>query len=178
MTSLFDRPGRHLGDSPQVWADLLRNGVRLGCIPYYMFVVRDTGARDYFEVPLIRCWEIYQEGYRRVSGLARTIRGPIMSAFPGKIHILGVTNLGDQRVFALQYLQSRNPELVRRPFFARFDPQATWFDQLIPATAEDARFFTDQTPPDIELVKGPRWPAPTEPLHRTRARWTADREEL
>ena len=147
---------RHVNDSPQVWADLLRNGVRLGCIPYYMFVVRDTGARGYFEVPLIRCWEIYQEAYRRVSGLARTIRGPVMSAFPGKVHILGVTNLGDQRVFALQYLQSRNPELVRRPFFARFDPQATWFDQLNPAGAEDAQFFTDQTPPDTELVKGPR----------------------
>jgi KamA family protein len=154
---------RHINDSPQVWADLLRNGVRLGCIPYYMFVVRDTGARDYFEVPLIRCWEIYQEGYRCVSGLARTIRGPIMSAFPGKVHILGVTNLGDQRVFALQYLQSRNPELVRRPFFARFDPEATWFDQLIPAKAEDAQFFTDQTPPDTGLVNGPRWPAPAEP---------------
>jgi KamA family protein len=154
---------RHINDSPQAWADLLRNGVRLGCIPYYMFVVRDTGARGYFQVPLIRCWEIYQEAYRRVSGLARTIRGPVMSAFPGKVHILGVTNLGDQRVFALQYLQSRNPELVRRPFFARFDPEATWFDQLIPAKAEDAQFFAVQTPPDTGLVKGPRWPAPTEP---------------
>jgi KamA family protein len=154
---------RNVNDNPQVWADLLRDGVRLGCIPYYMFVVRDTGARGYFEVPLIRCWEIYQQAYRSVTGLARTIRGPVMSAFPGKVHILGVTNLGDQRVFALQFLQSRNPELVRRPFFARFDPQATWFDQLIPAKAEDARFFTDQILPDIGLVKGPPSTPPTEP---------------
>ena len=154
---------RHINDSPDVWADLLRTGVRLGCIPYYMFVVRDTGARGYFEVPLVRCWEIYQEAYRRVSGLARTIRGPVMSAFPGKVHILGETNLGNQRVFALQYLQSRDPELVRRPFFARFDPQAAWFDELVPATAEDAPFFTDQTPPDTGFVTGLLSPALAEP---------------
>ncbi len=146
-----------VNDSPQVWADLLRTGVRLGCIPYYMFVVRDTGARDYFEVPLIRCWEIFQQAYQRVSGLARTIRGPVMSAFPGKVHILGVTDMGNQRVFALQYLQARNPELARRPFFARFDPQATWFDQLIPATAEDAPFFKDNstTPTPVSPITAP-----------------------
>ncbi len=73
-----------------------------------------------------------------------------MSAFPGKVHVLGVANLANRRLFALQYLQSRDPELVRRPFFARFDPQATWFDQLIPATAEDARFFTDHNLPTPE----------------------------
>jgi KamA family protein len=154
---------RHINDSPQVWAELLRKGVRLGCIPYYMFVVRDTGARGYFAVPLIRCWEIYQQAYRSVSGLARTIRGPVMSAFPGKVHLLGVTSLDNERVFTLQYLQSRNPELVRRPFFARFDPEATWFDQLIPANAEDAPFFTDQTPPKPRLVREP--PSPTEAKH-------------
>jgi len=132
---------RHINDNPAVWADLWRSGVRLGCIPYYMFVVRDTGAHDYFQLPLIRTWEIFQGAYRQVSGLARTVRGPTMSAFPGKVHIIGVTQVNGQKVFALQYLQARDPKVVRRPFLARFDPDATWFDQLQPATNADEAFF-------------------------------------
>ncbi len=49
---------RHVNDDPETWAALWKTGVRLGIIPYYMFVERDTGARNYFEVPLVRCYEI------------------------------------------------------------------------------------------------------------------------
>lgn len=132
---------RHVNDDADVWVDLWRTGVRLACVPYYMFVVRDTGAREYFELPLVRAWEVFQEAYRQVSGLARTVRGPSMSALPGKVHILGMSRIGDQEVFVLEYLQARDPKLVRRPFFARFDPEATWFDELEPATQQDVEFF-------------------------------------
>lgn len=132
---------RHVNDNPAVWSELWREGVRLGCIPYYMFVERDTGARAYFELPLARCWEIFQQAYAAVSGTARTVRGPSMSATPGKVHILGMMDVGGQRAFVLEYLQCRKPELARRPFLARFDPRATWFDQLQPLTSADARFF-------------------------------------
>jgi KamA family protein len=134
---------RHVNDRAEVWADLWRAGVQLGCIPYYMFVVRDTGARDYFELPLARSWEIFQEAYRQVSGLARTVRGPSMSAMPGKVHILGIAATGGRQVFVLEYLQARDPKLVRRPFLARFDPDATWFDDLEPAAQHDVEFFPD-----------------------------------
>ena len=43
---------RHVNDTPEAWATLWKTAVRLGIIPYYMFVERDTGARSYFEVPL------------------------------------------------------------------------------------------------------------------------------
>ncbi len=137
---------RYVNDSPAVWASLWRTGARLGCIPYYMFVERDTGARKYFEIPLARCWEIYREAYNQVSGIARTVRGPSMSAFPGKVHILGVTQFGDEKLFVLQYLQARDPALVRHPFFARFDAKASWFDQLTPARPQDDEFFPDRKP--------------------------------
>jgi hypothetical protein len=67
-----------------------------------------------------------------------------MSAWPGKVHILGVREVGGQQAFVLEYLQSRRPELVRRPFFARFDPTATWFDQLEPLTEADAPMWPDR----------------------------------
>lgn len=137
---------RNVNDDAEAWADLWQRGVRLGAVPYYMFVERDTGARSYFELPIARVWEIYREAYQRVSGLGRTVRGPSMSAFPGKVHVLGVTRVGDERAFVLEYLQARRPGLVRQPFFARFDPGATWFDQLEPLTARDAEFWPTVRP--------------------------------
>lgn len=124
---------RHVNDSPEVWAELWRTGVRLGMIPYYMFVERDTGPRNYFEVPLERAHEIFRHAYQSVSGLARSVRGPVMSALPGKVRILGISQIAGQKVFVLDFLQARNTDWVRRPFFARFDPKATWFDELQPA---------------------------------------------
>ena len=137
---------RHVNDDAATWRSLWTAGVRLGCIPYYLFVERDTGARRYFEMPLARCHEIYRDAYAGVSGLARTVRGPSMSATPGKVHILGRNTVGGEEVFTLQYIQCRRPELVRRPFFAKFDAKATWFDQLRPATAADEPFFPAHWP--------------------------------
>jgi len=137
---------RHVNDDANTWAELWRKGVRLGCVPYYFFVERDTGARRWFELPLARCHQIFRDAYAAVSGLARTVRGPSMSATPGKVHILGTTRVGDEEAFVLQYLQCRRPELVRRPFFARFDPVATWFDQLQPLSRADAAYFPQWWP--------------------------------
>jgi len=134
----------HVNDDPAVWARLWRTQVNLGIVPYYMFVERDTGARYYFEVPLVRCWEIYREAIQQVSGLGRTVRGPSMSATPGKVEVQGVAEIGGEKVFVLRFLQGRNPDWVQRPFFARFDPRATWLDQLKPAFGDDRFFFEDE----------------------------------
>jgi hypothetical protein len=75
---------RHINEDPS-WAELWQTGVRLGAIPYYMFVERDTGravfraaaggARDFpGRLP---------DGVRPVAHGA----GPSMSAFPGKVVI-------------------------------------------------------------------------------------------
>ncbi|MDE0149356.1 MAG: hypothetical protein OXM58_13385 [Rhodospirillaceae bacterium] len=37
----------HINNDPDIWARLWREQVRLGIIPYYMFVERDTGAKRY-----------------------------------------------------------------------------------------------------------------------------------
>jgi len=132
---------RRINDDPNAWAELWRTGVKLGCIPYYMFIERDTGPQGYFEVPLVRAWEIFAEAYRQVSGLARTVRGPSMSTMLGKVTVDGVTKVAGRDVFALQFLQARDPELVRRPFFSKFDAGATWFTDLVPAFASDEAYF-------------------------------------
>lgn len=133
----------HINDSPEIWAEMWREQVKAGCIPYYMFLARDTGAQHYFGVPLARAWEIFQAAYQQVSGLARTVRGPSMSTTPGKVQVMGVNEIDGEPVFTLQFLQARNPDWVLRPFFARYDPTALWLDDLQPAQNEE-RFFFDQ----------------------------------
>ena len=100
-----------------------------------------TGAQDYFAVTLEKAFEIYSDAIQQVSGLAKTARGPSMSASPGKINITGVETLGDEKVFVLRFLQARNPDLIKRAFFARFDRDPIWFDQLKPAFGESKFFF-------------------------------------
>jgi len=64
-----------------------------------------------------------------------------MSANPGKIQILGITEVQGEIVFVLRFLQCRNPDLVDIPFFAKYDKKATWFDDLLPAFGEKEFFF-------------------------------------
>ncbi|MEJ2404365.1 MAG: lysine 2,3-aminomutase [Candidatus Thiodiazotropha sp.] len=131
----------HINDSAEDWARLWEEQVRHGIVPYYFFVERDTGARNYFEVPLVRAWEIYRDAVQQVSGLGRTARGPSMSADLGKVEIQGVTRIKGERAFVLRYIQARDPSRVQQPFFARYDEQATWFDQLRPFDEDSRRFF-------------------------------------
>ena len=135
---------RNINDKPELWADMWRKQVDLGMIPYYMFIARDTGSKAYFEIPLEKCWQIFRRAYRQVSGLCRTVRGPSMSDHAGKIQILGVSEVRGEKVFVLRFIQGRNPTWVHKPFFAKYDPKATWFDQLKPAFGEEKFFFENK----------------------------------
>ncbi|HXZ65562.1 MAG TPA: lysine 2,3-aminomutase [Streptosporangiaceae bacterium] len=138
---------RTINDDPATWSGMWRTQLRLGLVPYYLFVERDTGPQGYFAVPLVRAAEIFREAYSSVSGLCRTVRGPSMSATPGKVCVDGVADVAGQRVFVLHMIQARDPSLVGRPFFARFDPDAVWLTDLEPA-------FADRFP--FESGPGPR----------------------
>ena len=137
---------RGINDDAKTWATMWRRQHRMGMVPYYMFVERDTGPQDYFAVPLARGYEIFRDAYASVSGLCRTVRGPSMSATPGKVCVDGITEVAGQRVFVLHLIQARDPELVGRPFFARYDPRATWLTDLHPAFADRFPFETEVQP--------------------------------
>ncbi len=135
---------KHVNDDPDVWTKMWQAQVNLGLIPYYMFVERNTGAKQYFEIPLERAYRIFKEAIIKVSGLSRTVRGPSMSALPGKVSIEGITEIYGEKVFVLTLLQARNPEWCKRPFFAKYNPKATWLTDLWPAFGEEKFFFQDQ----------------------------------
>ena len=135
---------KNINDDADTWADMWRQQVDLGIIPYYMFVERDTGAQDYFAVPLEKAWNIFDKAYQKVSGICRTVRGPSMSSTPGKVHVIGITEVMGQKVFVLKMIQGRNPDWVNKPFFAKYDPKAIWLDDLEPAFGEEKFFYEDE----------------------------------
>lgn len=132
---------KHINDNPKIWSSMWRKQVDMNMIPYYMFVARDTGSRQFFELSLEQCQKIYNDAYSHVSGVCRTVRGPSMSASPGKIELLGVSEVNGEKVFVLRFLQARKNRWMGKPFFAKYNPDATWFDQLEPAFGEDKFFF-------------------------------------
>lgn len=130
-----------INDHPDIWAKMWQQQVQMGIIPYYMFVVRNTGAQHFYGIPLERAWHIFREAYQQTSGLGRTVRGPSMSAHPGKVQILGVEEVHGEKVFVLRLIQGRNPDWVDRPLFAKYNPDAIWLDDLKPAFGRSKFFF-------------------------------------
>ena len=131
----------HINNSSDEWAKMWNLQVKLGCIPYYMFVARDTGAQGYFAVTLENAWEIYRKAYNQVSGLAKTVRGPTMSANPGKVQILGISEINNKKLFILRFIQGRNPSWVGKPFFAKYSSDAIWLTDLDPIGGKEKFFF-------------------------------------
>ena len=132
---------KHVNDKPEIWTRMWNQQVALGCIPYYMFIERDTGSKRFFEIPLIKALEIYNAASKNVSGLAKTARGPVMSSMPGKVLIDGVLEINKEKHFALKFIQARNPEFCNKLFLAKYDETATWMNNLKPAFNEEKFFF-------------------------------------
>lgn len=133
----------HINNSSDVWSTMWQKQVELGIIPYYMFMARNTGAREYFRIPITEAFEIYSQAVSRVSGLGRTVRGPVMSCSPGKILIDGIININNKKVFVLKFLQGRNPNWVNKVFLARYDANADWIDQL-QSIGDEVFFYEDE----------------------------------
>lgn len=123
---------RGINDEASIWTEKWREEVSLGIVPYYMFVARDTGAQDYFSVTLSDAHSIYSNAIRAASGLSRTARGPSMSCTPGKVEITGIEKINGEEAFVMRFLQCRDPKWIGRVFFAKYDPNAIWYDELVP----------------------------------------------
>ena len=76
-----------------------------------------------------------------------------MSATPGKVMVDGVATIDGERVFVLKMVQARDPGWVNRVFFAQFDSQTTWLDELRPAFGDQQFFFE----PNIRAMYDGRW---------------------
>ena len=49
-------------------------------------------------MPLAKAYEIYSEATMATSGTVKTVRGPSMSATPGKVQVVGITSIKGEKV--------------------------------------------------------------------------------
>ncbi len=74
-----------------------------------------------------------------------------MSATPGKVQVVGIAISNDQKSNNFEILQGRNPNWVHEPFFAKYDENAIWLDDLKPAFSE--KFFFEDELNNIKISK-------------------------
>lgn len=67
-----------------------------------------------------------------------------MSCLPGKVQLLGVTEVRSEKAMVFRMIQGRNSDWAARPFFAKYDEKAIWYTDLKPAFDEDKFYFTDE----------------------------------
>ncbi len=145
---------RGVNDDPQVWKRMWEKQVHLGCIPYYMFISRNTGAHHYFSIPLVRAIEIYKEAIRGINGLSLTVRGPVMSTAQGKVELLDAWEMAPDRFrFTLRFIRHRNPHLAGKVFTATGSSEAYWLSDLIPENPDHLMYFHPQSAaPEQDLI--------------------------
>ena len=131
----------HVNSSSAIWEKMWVDQVNLGIIPYYMFVPRNTGSHRFFSIPLVRAYAIYRKAFSHVSGLARTVRGPSMSALHGKIKIDGIPVINGRKYISMSFIQGRSSDWVKKPFFSEYDEKACWINELKPAFGDQSFFF-------------------------------------
>ncbi len=123
---------KNINDAPEIWREMWTKQVNLGMIPYYMFIERETGPYEYFGLPIARVYDIYHNAIRESASFAKTLTAPVMSASKGKVQVMSVVDnpVDQKKYFMLQYVRHRDASQTFRPFFAHYDENATWFDQL------------------------------------------------
>ncbi len=125
---------KNINATPEIWSTMWEQQVHMGMVPYYMFIERETGPYEYFQVPLVEAYNIYTEAIKYSSSLAKTVTAPSMSAAKGKAQVMGIVEnpvTGD-KYFNIQYIRHRDASQTYKPFLMHFDEKATWIDQLKP----------------------------------------------
>jgi KamA family protein len=137
---------RGINDTSAIWRELWREQVRLGCVPYYAFIPRDTGGHAAFDLPLAEALDIVRDAMRELPGIATTARGPVMSTALGKIWLVGEVTLGARRAFVLRVLRAADRRLEGETFLAAWDGKAASLSDLRPFEGDRFPFESPSRP--------------------------------
>jgi KamA family protein len=118
-----------VNDNPETMSKLQRELTGMGVVPYYVFQCRPVKrVKKLFQVPLASGFEILEKSRSLLDGYSKRYRY-VMSHRDGKIAIVGM----DKEYFYFRFHQARNPKNDGKFFKRKFDPDAAWLDDLLPA---------------------------------------------
>ena len=102
---------------------LLKELVRRGVVPYYVFQCRPvTGVKNNFQVPIAHAYSIVEEAKQMQNGLGKAFRY-VLSHETGKIEILGPV---ENRRWLFKYHQAKTREDQGRLFSVTLRPGQCW----------------------------------------------------
>ena len=112
-----------INDSPDALADLFRELSFIGIPPYYIFQCRPASGNSDYAIPIEKGYEIFEEAFSRISGLAKRARF-VMSHMSGKIEIIGL----DKKYVYMKYHRAADDADSGRFFTLKRNPEAYWLD--------------------------------------------------
>jgi L-lysine 2,3-aminomutase len=121
---------KNINDSADVLKQLWKREIDLGLIPYYLFLDDSSGLNDCFRIPIARAVHLFKASQTTMSGLAKTVRGPVFNNIYGKILVDVVVGIEGKKYFLLTYLQTDDRQRAGKTFPAHYDARAYDFDQL------------------------------------------------
>jgi L-lysine 2,3-aminomutase len=143
--SLFkDENGKvDVDKSAQNWIDLANILAMLGLGFHSMYAARPTGEHHYFAPPMPDIERVFRKLYNSLASINRPSRHISMTISAGKLAILGISIIGGEKCFALQFTEARNMEWMNRVFHAKYDEEKNKIDLLLPFDTEKY-FFEDE----------------------------------
>ncbi|PVZ72057.1 hypothetical protein [Pelagibaculum spongiae] len=130
-----------VNDNADCWNRLWHDQSMLGLSLSTFEISEDCGPQNYYQLPLSTAWKIYQQATEQQESHWLT-HGPIMDTRYGMIEVEGIGQIRDEQIFILKMLHSTNTQWNQRLFYAQYDDNAHWLDQLQPAFTKDKFFFT------------------------------------
>lgn len=116
---------RNINDNVQIIQQLLKEEVKLGIVPYYLYLDADSGPREYFRVPFASAFKIIKDAQQNLSGFVRTLRGPVIQDSGNKILISDIIDFNTEKFFIFKYLHSTEPQKNGLSFFTSYNESAT-----------------------------------------------------
>ncbi len=134
---------RGVNDDAATLRALWNEQLRLACVPYDVFLPRDTGAHRIFDVSIAHAVRILAEAARDLPSIAPPARGPVMSTKYGKIAVAGALEIAGRKAFVLRFARATAREDTGRLFLAAYDEAASAFGDLRPFGPEPFPFVED-----------------------------------
>ena len=125
----------NINASKNILSDLWNKQDRLKINHNDVFVSKRISKNEYFQLPLIDFYHLYNDSIMNPS---QSINGPFLRSKHGKILMEGIFN---DDIIALQFINSINEYFCDGPFFAKYNPTATWIDELIPYVRNNPHQF-------------------------------------
>ena len=121
---------KNINDKSEILIKTFRKQANTGMVPYYLFALRPTGTSKYYRIPIEKIFSEYIKAYRELSGLCKTIRGPVLSTKWGKLIIENICMHKNSKKFILKFINSKEKWKMGKVYYADCALNRYWINAI------------------------------------------------